>query len=49
MSSYKRSVKKDLIREAAGEEQLNLMQQLKKVKQMTGVPQARMPFSVDVN
>ncbi len=49
MGSYKRSVKKDLISEEIGEEPLQLLKQMKQVKQMIGVPQTRLPFMVTVN
>ena len=49
MNSYKKSIKIDLIREEIGEKQVRVMNELKKVKQMIGVPQTRLPFSVDIN
>jgi protease-4 len=49
MSSYKKSIKKDLIKEELGEESVQLIKQMKQVKQMIGVPQTRLPFTVAVN
>jgi protease-4 len=48
MSSYKRSIKTKMLKEEIGEEQLKTYQELKKVKQMVGAPQARMPFTINI-
>lgn len=48
MSSYKRSIRTSLLKEEVGEEQLKVLQELRKVKAMVGTPQARLPFSVIV-
>ncbi len=48
MNNYKKSVKKDLIKEEIGEDQMRVWNQLKQVKQMIGVPQARLPFSIEI-
>ena len=48
LSNYKKSIKKDLIKEEIGEGQYRLIKELKQVKEMVGIPQARMPFSVDI-
>jgi protease-4 len=48
MSSYKRSIKTKMLKEEIGEEQLKTYQELKKVKQMVGTPQARMPFTINI-
>jgi protease-4 len=49
MSSYKKAIKTNLIKEEIGAEQLRALQELKKVKQMVGNPQARLPFSVSIH
>lgn len=49
MSSYKKAIKTNLIKEEIGEQQLMALQELKKVKQMVGTPQARLPFSVSIH
>jgi protease-4 len=49
MSSYKRSIKTKMITEEIGEEQARVLKELKQVKQMIGVPQARLPFTIAVN
>ncbi len=49
MSSYKKSIKKDLIKEEIGVEQLRVWKQMKNVKNMIGVPQTRLPFSMDIH
>lgn len=48
LSNYKKSIKKDLIKEEIGEGQYRLIKELKQVKEMVGIPQARMPFNVDI-
>lgn len=48
MSSYKKAIKTNLIKEEIGEQQLRALQELKKVKQMVGTPQARLPFSISI-
>ena len=48
LSNYKKSIKKDLIKEEIGEGQYRLIKELKQVKEMVGIPQARMPFTVDI-
>ncbi len=49
MNSYKKSIKKDLIKEEIGEQPMQMIKQMKQVKQMIGVPQTRIPFMLDVN
>lgn len=49
MSNYKKSIKKDLIKEEIGGDQFKLLQEIKKVKDMIGIPQARLPFTVEIN
>jgi protease-4 len=49
MNSYNRSVKANMIKEELGEEQFRVFQELKKVKQMVGAPQMRLPFSMTIN
>ena len=49
LSNYKKSIKKDLIKEEIGESQMRLIKELKQVKEMIGIPQTRMPFTVDIN
>ena len=49
MSSYKKSIRKDLIKAEIGEDQMRVWKQVKQVKQMIGVPQARLPFSIEIN
>jgi protease-4 len=49
MNSYKRSIKTKMIKEEIGEDQARVLQELKQVKQMIGIPQARLPFVVTVN
>ncbi len=48
LSNYKKSIKKDLIKEEIGEGQYRLIKELKQVKEMVGIPQARMPFTMDI-
>lgn len=48
MSSYKRSIRTSLLKEEVGDEQVKVLQELRKVKAMVGTPQARLPFSVIV-
>jgi protease-4 len=49
MNSYKRSIKTKMIKEEIGEDQARVLQELKQVKQMIGIPQARLPVVVTVN
>ena len=49
MNSYKKSIKKDLIKEEIGEQPMQMIKQMKQVKQMIGVPQTRIPFMLEVN
>jgi protease-4 len=49
MNSYKKSIKTKLIKEEIGEDQFLSWKELKKVKQMVGVPQTRLPFFVRIN
>ncbi len=49
MNTYKRSIKTNLIKEEIGEEQFRSLNELKKVKQMIGVPQTRLPFALEIH
>ena len=49
LSNYKKSIKKDLVKEEIGESQMRLIREIKQVKEMIGVPQARMPFTININ
>ena len=46
---YKKSIKKDLLKDEIGIEQMHLLEEIKQVKQMMGVPQARIPYSININ
>ncbi len=46
--SYKNAVKENTIKEDIGEQQYNLLMQMKKVQQMFYTPQARLPFEFDI-
>lgn len=49
LNNYKRSIKTSLIKEEIGEEQLRALKEMKRVRQMIGQPQMRMPFSFEIN
>lgn len=49
LSSYKKSLSNDLLSEEIGSDHLQLIKELKKVKGMMGVPQARLPFLVEIH
>ncbi len=49
MSNYKKSIKTNLIKEEIGEKQMRLIKELKQTKEMIGIPQARLPFMVEIN
>ncbi|MEO7531950.1 MAG: signal peptide peptidase SppA [Sediminibacterium sp.] len=49
MNNYKKSVTTKLLKEEIGEEQMKVLNEMKKVKQMIGVPQMRLPFSITIN
>jgi protease-4 len=46
--NYSNDVKMKAIKEEIGEEQYSIFQQLKKIRNMVNVPQARLPFDVNV-
>lgn len=46
--SYKRGVKTKVIEEEIGSEQYSILQRLKNIKKMIAVPQARLPFDMDI-
>jgi protease-4 len=48
-NNYKRTVSIQLMETELGPEQLLMMQQVKKVKAMVGVPQAKLPYTVTVH
>lgn len=48
MSDYKEEVKTNLVKEEIGEEQFDIFMKLKKIKNMISIPQARLPFDVDI-
>lgn len=49
MSGYKKSISDKLISTQIGIEELNIYKELKQLKQLKGVPQAKMPFLFTVN
>ncbi len=48
MNSYKKTIRQDLIKEELGEGSMQLLHELKQVKTMIGVPQAKLPFTVKI-
>ena len=48
LKNYKEEVKVKFIKEEIGEEQYNILQQLKNIKSMIAVPQARLPFELTI-
>jgi protease-4 len=48
-NNYKRTVSLQLIESELGPDQFMMMQQVKKVKAMVGVPQAKLPYTVTVH
>ncbi len=44
MENYKKSVSSSLLKAEIGEKEYQLLQQVKQVRQMVGVPQSRLPF-----
>ena len=48
-NNYKRTVSLHLIESELGADQLLMMQQVKKVKAMVGVPQAKLPYTISVH
>lgn len=48
MSGYKKSISQQLIKTQFDVEELSLLQQVKQVKKLVGVPQAKMPFLLNV-
>ena len=49
INSYKKSIKKDLITEELGAQPLEWLHQMKQVKEMVGIPQTKMPFTLSIN
>jgi protease-4 len=48
MGGYKKSVSSQLMKEQIDPAVLQVLGELKQVKQMVGVPQARIPFMVNI-
>ena len=48
ISNFSADVKAHAIQEEIGEEQYKMLQQIKNVKAMTGIPQTRLPFEFDI-
>jgi protease-4 len=48
-TNYKRTVSMHLIETELGPDEFMILQQVKKVKSMVGVPQAKLPFTVTVH
>jgi protease-4 len=48
VNDYSNEVKVKTIREEIGEEQYSILKQLKMVKKMIAIPQARLPFDINV-
>ncbi len=49
MNSYKKSIRTEIMKEEIGVDQVRVMKQLKQVKQMMGIPQARLPFMAEIH
>ena len=49
LSGYKKSIKKDLLKDEIGVEQIRVLNEIKQLKQMIGVPQTRIPYSININ
>jgi len=49
LSNYKKTIKTNMIKEEVGEKQMRLIKELKQTKEMIGIPQARLPFMVEIN
>ena len=49
LSGYKKSLKKDLLNDEIGVEQIRVLNEIKQLKQMIGVPQTRIPYSININ
>ena len=49
INGYKKSIKKDLLKDEIGEEQIRVLNEIKQLKQMVGVPQTRIPYSININ
>lgn len=46
LNDYKKSVGQEMIARELGSEQLMMLQQIRQVKEMSGIPQARLPFTL---
>ena len=48
VGGYKRDVKAELVKEEVGEEQYDSLQKLKNIRNMVSIPQARLPFDLNI-
>jgi len=48
-SGYSKTVKSQSIKEELGEQEYQLYMQLKRIKEITGTVQARLPYDISVN
>ena len=48
MNNFSTEIKAKAIKEEIGAEQYNMLQQVKNVKAMVGIPQTRLPFALDI-
>jgi protease-4 len=48
MNDYKNDVKVKMIKEEIGEEQYNIFKQLQNIRKMIAIPQARLPFEINI-
>lgn len=48
MTNFSADIKANAIKEEIGLEQYNMLQQIKNVKAMVGIPQTRLPFELDI-
>lgn len=46
LNDYKKSVGQEMIARELGSEQMMMLQQIRQVKEMSGIPQARLPFTL---
>ncbi|MDE3253410.1 MAG: signal peptide peptidase SppA [Bacteroidota bacterium] len=48
LNNYKKTISTRLVKEEIGEKQMGILREVKKVQQMIGIPQARLPFLITI-
>jgi protease-4 len=49
IEGYEKSISQNLINKQLGIEEINILKQVKQIKEMNGIPQTKMPFLFQIN